>query len=203
MWSVIGYDGYQLSLFGLTLPSQALEESIPIFSEVQITSEEDWWALIRTQWANTNSCLSSDRTLVYTNAYTAIHVTEVEDDPVQLLYFEDSRACPACHHSCPHNTFPSPPPPAFLHRHQNFLPTFLLPVPCGVLDQGIWHNSSGRTTWSDSRGSDLGKQAAVWRIILPLWLPSNNQGCHSLALQGQRGTSGNLSQEDASIPSGS
>jgi len=41
MWSVIGYDGYQLSLFGLTLPSQALEESIPIFSEVQITSEED------------------------------------------------------------------------------------------------------------------------------------------------------------------
>ena len=120
--------------------------------------------------------------------------------PIQLLYFEDSRACPACHYSRPHNTFPCP-PPTLVHSHQSL--TILLHLPGGVFHQGSRHGSLGRTDWSGRGGSDLGQQAPSWRILLPLEMPSNYQGCRPLALQGPRGTSGNLPQEDAPIPSGS
>ena len=173
----------------------------PLPSDLQITNEDTWQTLMWLQWSKTNICLSFYRTWLYFNADNAIHLTRAGDDPVQLLYFEDSWACPACKHSCPHNTFPCP-SPAFMHCHQALPCTFFLPNPCDVLKQEVRHNPLGRTTWSGIRGSDVEGQASAWRILFSHWLPSNYQSCRSLALPGPRGTSGNFSQEDASVPSG-
>ena len=67
--------------------------------------------------------------------------------------------------------------------------------------QGIWHNSFGRTTWPGKRKFDVGGQASAWRFFFTHWLPSNYQSCHSPAIPGPRGTSGNFSQKDAPVPS--